>query len=90
MRHAVFALVFSACTPIAATPTSANICQARASLPADQTAIASVAAKNSAAPSDVQNQFVSACSAQIDNDIEQIEKDLLGIAADAGAQEKKP
>jgi hypothetical protein len=87
----LIALVAIGCaTQPATAPTSTGICQARAVLPVDQTAIASVATQNNTTPSDVQGQFVSACSAQVDNDIGIIEHDLLGIAAgDAGVQEKK-
>jgi hypothetical protein len=74
----------------AAAPTTTAVCQARAAMPVDRVAIVSVAAQNNTTADDVSNQFVSACSAQIDNDIQEIEKNLLGIAADGGAQEKKP
>lgn len=83
-----YALLLSGCA--AAAPTSTAVCQARAAMPADRVAIVSVAAQNNATADDVSNQFVSACSEQIDNDIQVIEKNLLGIAADGGAQEKKP
>lgn len=85
----IYALLLSGCATTA--PTSAAVCQARADFPVDRTAIVSIAAQNNALADDVRSQFVTACSSQIDNDIGEIEKNLLGIAAaDGGAQEKKP